>query len=78
MYRYLQGALVADGDNETRETVETASNRRGSRDYVPCSKPGSRLPHMQLKMLNASSSEVLCLFVNHLMSGVGRVRLKLK
>ncbi|ONK71146.1 uncharacterized protein A4U43_C04F5180 [Asparagus officinalis] len=57
-FRYLKGALVADSDNETQETVETAATyKRGSRDYVPSGKPGSRLPHMQLRMLNASENE---------------------
>lgn len=56
-FRYLDGALVADHDNETQETAETpSSSRRGSREYIPSSKPGSRLPHMQLRMLNTSSS----------------------
>lgn len=52
--RYLEGALVADHNSETSST-----NRRQSRDYIPSSKAGSRLPHMQLRMLNASSNEVL-------------------
>ena len=36
---------------------EAPSGRR--RDYIPCSEPGSRLPHMNLKLLsNPSSKEI--------------------
>ncbi|XP_010926595.3 uncharacterized protein [Elaeis guineensis] len=54
---YLEGALVADGGNRTLETEAASGHRSGPRDYIPSAKPGSRLPHMQVRALNASFSK---------------------
>ncbi|XP_072969694.1 uncharacterized protein [Typha angustifolia] len=54
---YQEGALVADFGNDIRETEATDSYRRASKEYVPSAKPGSRLPHMQVRALGASSIE---------------------
>ncbi|PKA55809.1 hypothetical protein AXF42_Ash012101 [Apostasia shenzhenica] len=57
-FRYLEGALVAESDDRTVKKQASLHNfRRGSKCYVPSSKSGSRLPHMQMKSLTASSSE---------------------
>lgn len=53
---YREGALVADGGNRTE--IEAASGHRsGPRDYIPSAKPGSRLPHMQVRAPNTSFSK---------------------
>ncbi|KAG1330831.1 2,4-dichlorophenol 6-monooxygenase [Cocos nucifera] len=54
---YLEGALVADGENRTLETEAASGHRSGPRDYIPSAKPGSRLPHMQVRALNTSFSK---------------------
>lgn len=57
-FRYHEGALVAVSDDKSQDTKEKAHNfRRGSREYVPSAKPGSRLPHMQVRALNASPEQ---------------------
>ncbi|KZV39975.1 hypothetical protein F511_15637 [Dorcoceras hygrometricum] len=48
-FRYTKGALVSDNDNLS-SAPEPPSGRR--RDYVPSSDPGSRLPHMKIKLLS--------------------------
>ncbi|XVE92205.1 hypothetical protein REPUB_Repub01dG0076800 [Reevesia pubescens] len=45
--KYLEGALVP--------APELATGRR--RDYVPCAYPGSRLPHMNVRVLSSFPSE---------------------
>ncbi|KAG0501023.1 hypothetical protein HPP92_001095 [Vanilla planifolia] len=50
-FRYLEGALVDSGNDDTPSEAAVHSFRRGSRNYVASSKPGSRLPHMQIKAL---------------------------
>ncbi|KAL5760108.1 hypothetical protein ACOSP7_018607 [Xanthoceras sorbifolium] len=52
-FRYLQGALVSDSDPEVG-APEAPTGRR--RDYVPSADPGSRLPHMNIRVLSTSSS----------------------
>lgn len=42
---------------------EAPSGRR--RDYIPCSEPGSRLPHMNVKLLSNPSSKVWTLSRGH-------------
>ncbi|KAL1113282.1 hypothetical protein V6Z11_D02G180300 [Gossypium hirsutum] len=53
-FRYLEGALVPDGDDVV-PAPELPTGRR--RDYVPCADPGSRLPHMNVKVLSNFPSE---------------------
>lgn len=55
-FRYLEGALAAQNNDKTSEKGVHCF-KRGSRSYVASSKPGARLPHMQIKALTASSSE---------------------
>lgn len=52
-FRYLEGALVPD--EEAVPTSEAPTGRR--RDYVPCVDPGSRLPHINVKLLSKLSSK---------------------
>ncbi|XP_075098428.1 uncharacterized protein LOC107792154 isoform X1 [Nicotiana tabacum] len=55
-FSYQKGALVSE-DFSGLNAHEAPSGRR--RDYIPCSEPGSRLPHMNLKLLsNPSSKEI--------------------
>lgn len=49
-FRYEQGALVPEVEKEDNVLEEKPTGRR--REYVPSSKPGSRLPHMQLRILS--------------------------
>ncbi|XP_021292725.1 uncharacterized protein LOC110422978 isoform X2 [Herrania umbratica] len=53
-FRYLEGALVADSKDPVR-APEVPTGRR--RDYVPCADPGSRLPHMTVRVLSNLPSE---------------------
>ncbi|XP_020876881.1 uncharacterized protein LOC9308350 isoform X2 [Arabidopsis lyrata subsp. lyrata] len=55
-FRYLEGAIVPDNESEAGDP-ELPSGRR--RDYVPCAEPGSRLPHMYVKILSDSTREVI-------------------
>lgn len=56
-FRYRKGALVSE-DDSVLNVHEAPTGRR--RDYIPCSEPGSRLPHMNVKLLsNPSSKEIL-------------------
>ncbi|CAI0426139.1 unnamed protein product [Linum tenue] len=50
-FRYLEGALISDG-NGASTTVEPPSGRR--REYVPSADPGSRLPHTYIRPLSNS------------------------
>ncbi|MCE3215455.1 hypothetical protein HAX54_002444 [Datura stramonium] len=55
-FRYRKGALVSE-DDSVLNVHEAPTGRR--RDYIPCSEPGSRLPHMNVKLLsNPSSKEI--------------------
>ncbi|CAK9162014.1 unnamed protein product [Ilex paraguariensis] len=53
-FRYLKGAIVPD-DDSVLEAPEAPTGRR--RDYVPSADPGSRLPHMNVRLLAKLSSE---------------------
>uniref|UniRef100_A0A7N0ZZ29 FAD-binding domain-containing protein n=1 Tax=Kalanchoe fedtschenkoi TaxID=63787 RepID=A0A7N0ZZ29_KALFE len=53
-FRYTEGALISDGDSSS-SVMEPPTGRR--RDYVPCAKPGSRLPHMNVRLLPSVSSK---------------------
>ncbi|XP_024008245.1 uncharacterized protein LOC18992343 isoform X2 [Eutrema salsugineum] len=55
-FRYLEGAIVSDNESEVGDS-EVPSGRR--RDYVPCAEPGSRLPHMYVRILSDSTREVV-------------------
>ncbi|KAM3304086.1 2,4-dichlorophenol 6-monooxygenase [Capsicum chacoense] len=55
-FRYQKGALVAEDDSLLNEH-EAPTGRR--RDYIPSAELGSRLPHMNVKLLsNQSSKEI--------------------
>lgn len=56
--RYLEGALVPDS-GDVVPAPELPTGRR--RDYVPCADPGSRLPHMNVKVSSNFPSEVYIL-----------------
>ncbi|KAK9027800.1 hypothetical protein V6N11_067622 [Hibiscus sabdariffa] len=53
-FRYLEGALVPDS-KDVASALELPTGRR--RDYVPCADPGSRLPHMNVRVLSDFPSE---------------------
>ena len=53
--RYIEGALVPDS-KDVLPAPEVPTGRR--RDYVPCAVPGSRLPHMNVRVLSNLPSEV--------------------
>ncbi|GAV85453.1 FAD_binding_3 domain-containing protein [Cephalotus follicularis] len=53
-FRYLKGALTPDNDSVV-VSPEAPTGRR--RSYVPSANPGSRLPHMNLKVLPDLSTE---------------------
>ncbi|XP_048503383.1 uncharacterized protein LOC104897625 isoform X2 [Beta vulgaris subsp. vulgaris] len=53
-YRYKEGALVSDG-HAIHDADSVPTGRR--RDYVPSSEPGSRLPHMKMRLLSSVSDE---------------------
>ncbi|KAG9144608.1 hypothetical protein Leryth_010821 [Lithospermum erythrorhizon] len=54
-FRYLEGALISDGDSPLDAAKEPTGRRR---DYVPSAEPGSRLPHMSIRLLSDMSNEV--------------------
>ncbi|KAM0987675.1 hypothetical protein ACFX2I_011699 [Malus domestica] len=54
-FRYLEGALIPDSDGGM-SAPEGPTGRR--RDYVPSVVPGARLPHMNVRILSDTSSEV--------------------
>ncbi|XP_024193944.1 putative polyketide hydroxylase isoform X1 [Rosa chinensis] len=53
-FRYLEGALVPDRDGALGGPDGPTGRRR---DYVPTADPGSRLPHMNVRILSNSSSK---------------------
>ncbi|XP_060184427.1 uncharacterized protein LOC132614085 isoform X1 [Lycium barbarum] len=53
-FRYRKGALVSE-DDCVLNAHEVPTGRR--RDYIPCLEPGSRLPHMNVKLLSNPSSK---------------------
>ncbi|KAL8543860.1 hypothetical protein ACS0TY_004423 [Phlomoides rotata] len=53
-FRYSKGALVSDGDSSS-SAPETPTGRR--REYIPSSDPGTKLPHMTIRLLSEYSSE---------------------
>lgn len=63
-FRYLEGALIPDSDSVGAQ--EPPTGRR--KDYIPSSDPGSRLPHMNVRMLSNSSSEA-CISTLDLLPG---------
>jgi 2-polyprenyl-6-methoxyphenol hydroxylase-like FAD-dependent oxidoreductase len=49
-FRYLKGALVPESDSKPLDAApEEPTGRR--RDYIPSAVPGSRLPHMTVRLL---------------------------
>ncbi|XP_022887617.1 uncharacterized protein LOC111403366 isoform X1 [Olea europaea var. sylvestris] len=48
-FRYREGALVSDS-NSLSSASETPTGRR--REYIPSTDPGSRLPHMKIKLVS--------------------------
>ncbi|CAO2172427.1 unnamed protein product [Urochloa humidicola] len=53
---YEEGALVAEDCGEkTQKRVKLEHSKRASREYTPSAKVGSRLPHMLVRALPASS-----------------------
>lgn len=53
-FRYLEGALVSDRHG-AHDNEDVPTGRR--RDYVPSSEPGSRLPHMKVRLLSSVSDK---------------------
>ncbi|KAG6764653.1 hypothetical protein POTOM_032133 [Populus tomentosa] len=63
-FRYLEGALIPDSDSVGAQEPPTGCRK----DYIPSSDPGSRLPHMNVRMLSNSSSEA-CISTLDLLPG---------
>ncbi|KAB1209531.1 2,4-dichlorophenol 6-monooxygenase [Morella rubra] len=55
-FRYLEGAVIPDSDNALGAPGPPSGRRRG---YVPSADPGSRLPHMNVRVLSNLSSEII-------------------
>ncbi|CAA7023593.1 unnamed protein product [Microthlaspi erraticum] len=55
-FRYLEGAIVPDNESEAGDPKVPSGRRR---DYVPSSEPGSRLPHMYVRILSDSTREAV-------------------
>jgi len=57
-FRYMDGVLLHDLD-EVKNIVSTEEthSRRSYREFVPSAKPGTRLPHMNVKPLCALSNK---------------------
>ncbi|XVF02707.1 hypothetical protein REPUB_Repub04eG0197500 [Reevesia pubescens] len=53
-FRYHEGALVPDSKDAVPSPEVSTGHRR---DYVPCADPGSRLPHMNVRILSKFPSE---------------------
>ncbi|KAM7269730.1 hypothetical protein ACFE04_025227 [Oxalis oulophora] len=53
-FKYLEGALVNDSVNVEKAPMKPSRYRK---DYVPCADPGSRLPHMNVKVLSELHEE---------------------
>ncbi|KAI3426776.1 FAD_binding_3 domain-containing protein [Psidium guajava] len=53
-FRYLDGALIPDVDS-TSVPLSVPTGRR--RDYIPSADPGSRLPHMNVRVWSDSGKE---------------------
>jgi hypothetical protein len=55
-FSYEEGALVPEASCEkTQEGGKLQHSKRASREYIPSAKVGSRLPHMLIRGLPASS-----------------------
>ncbi|KAF2292564.1 hypothetical protein GH714_025609 [Hevea brasiliensis] len=54
-FRYHEGAVIPDNDSMVG-VLEPPTGRR--RDYIPSANPGSRLPHMDVRISSNLSSEV--------------------
>uniref|UniRef100_A0A453G429 FAD-binding domain-containing protein n=1 Tax=Aegilops tauschii subsp. strangulata TaxID=200361 RepID=A0A453G429_AEGTS len=58
-FRYGKGALVAEDCAEsTYQAEDLKHSKRSSGEYIPSAKVGSRLPHMLVRPLSASSEGV--------------------
>uniref|UniRef100_A0A0A9DBL2 FAD-binding domain-containing protein n=1 Tax=Arundo donax TaxID=35708 RepID=A0A0A9DBL2_ARUDO len=57
-FRYEEGALVAEDCSETSQKAEKLKHLKRSSEYIPSAKVGSRLPHMLVRALPASSEGV--------------------
>lgn len=53
-FRYLEGALIPDRDSAQGGPKGPTGRRR---DYVPTADPGSRLPHINVRILSDALSE---------------------
>ncbi|CAA6660080.1 unnamed protein product [Spirodela intermedia] len=56
-FRYLEGAMDSSVSGRIKDEESTSGCRGESRDYVPSSEPGSRIPHMPVRLLNASDDK---------------------
>ncbi|KAM4109553.1 hypothetical protein ACB094_03G127300 [Castanea mollissima] len=54
-FRYLKGALIPESDSVLGAPELPTGHRR---DYVPSADPGSRLPHLNVKVLSNLSNEI--------------------
>lgn len=55
-FSYGEGALIAEASCEKiQEGEKLQHSKRASREYIPSAKVGSRLPHMLVRALPASS-----------------------
>lgn len=55
-FSYEEGALVAEDCGEKpQKGAKLRHSKRASREYIPSSNTGARLPHMLIRALPASS-----------------------
>ena len=55
--RYLKGALVPDSDS-AQDALEAPTGHQ--RDYIPTGAPGSRLPHMNVRLRLSNLTSEVC------------------
>lgn len=53
-FRYLKGALAPDGNSSSDAPKAPTGHRR---EYIPSADPGSRLPHMNIRLLSKQSGK---------------------
>ncbi|XP_009411836.2 uncharacterized protein LOC103993475 isoform X2 [Musa acuminata AAA Group] len=54
---YKEGALVAECGEKIWESEASSVHKRDLKPYIPCAKPGCRLPHMLINALKESSAK---------------------
>lgn len=55
-FRYLQGAIIPESNHDESPQLIPTGRRR---DYIPSANPGSRLPHLFVKVMHPLSEETV-------------------